>query len=129
MTQRQQYAITLTEEMIDAARPLFLGLECGVKTVEGMRDQLRGAHPRIDPATLPGWFRKDAGHLTKAGRAIIAWHLMIEAAPPPPDQVLSGEEMEVIYSAWQAQRDEASYDDLMRSVERAVLKQLGAKNV
>lgn len=131
MTQRQQYAIPLTEEMIDAARPLFLGLECGVKTVEGMRDQLRGALPRIDPATLPDWFRKETGHLTKAGRAIVAWHLMIAAAPPPPEQVLSPEQRkefarQMIFIG-DASRDEQM--GLVEEIERAVLHNLGAKNV
>lgn len=82
--QRKQIEIPeLTEEMVDAARPLFQGLECGIKTVEGMRDKLCNHIPRIDPATLPEWFRKETGHLTKAGRAIVAWHLMVAAARKP----------------------------------------------
>lgn len=50
-------------------------------------------------------------------------------ARPPPDQVLSDDEMEGLYNAWRDRANEVSYDDLMRDVERSVLQHLqGAKN-
>jgi hypothetical protein len=68
----------LTEEMIDAARPLFLAMECGAKSIESIRDYFVNSGSTIVGA-LPEWFRTGTGHLTKAGKAIIAWHAM-EAA-------------------------------------------------
>lgn len=68
-----------TEAMIDAARPLFLALECGATSIEAVREHVsRGGRTSIDH--LPAWFREEKGHLTKAGRAIIAWHMMRRAA-------------------------------------------------
>jgi len=61
-----------------------------------------------------------------------AWDEMVKAAPPPPDQVLSDEEIQALWGL-------ACHDDSIagpsrqirfaRAIERAILKQLGAKNV
>ncbi|WP_369064750.1 PDDEXK family nuclease [Burkholderia gladioli] len=67
-------ASELTDAMIDAARPLFLALECGATSIDAVRHQMRQGGVNVD--LLPKWFSRDSGHLTKAGRAIIAWHLM-----------------------------------------------------
>ncbi|MDR8087834.1 hypothetical protein KPB05_10210 [Burkholderia gladioli] len=64
----------LTDAMIDAARPLFLALECGATSIDAVRHQMKQSGVNVD--LLPKWFSSDSGHLTKAGRAIIAWHLM-----------------------------------------------------
>lgn len=70
----------LTEQMIDAARGFFLALECGVTSIERMREHvIRWNGP--DVSYLPDWFTKGEGHLTKAGRAVIAWYLMAHARP------------------------------------------------
>ncbi|WP_369065273.1 rod-binding protein [Burkholderia gladioli] len=67
-------ASEITDAMIDAARPLFLALECGATSIDAVRHQMRQSGVNVD--LLPKWFSRDSGHLTKAGRAIIAWHLM-----------------------------------------------------
>lgn len=70
----------LTEQMIDSARGFFLALECGVTSIERMREHVeRWNGPDI--SFLPEWFTKGEGHLTKAGRAVIVWHLMNRAKP------------------------------------------------
>lgn len=67
-----------TEEEIDAARPLFLALELGCKTVGHVRRQMQSTHS-LPP--MPEWFMtQDREHLTKAGKASIARHLMLAAA-------------------------------------------------
>ena len=77
-TRAPVYASKLTEAMIDSARGFFLALECGVTSIERMREHvIRWNGPDI--SFLPDWFTKGEGHLTKAGRAIIAWHLMNHA--------------------------------------------------
>ncbi|MGA4275627.1 hypothetical protein ACI2VH_02670 [Ralstonia nicotianae] len=75
----------LTDEMIDAARPLFLALECGAKTITQVRQHLLDSGCAVD--TLPLWVRNapDGMHLTKAGKAIIVWHLMNAACRAQAD--------------------------------------------
>lgn len=71
-----------TEEMIDAARPLFLALEAGATSIEDVREQIsRGGRTPIDH--LPKWFQEGRGHLTKSGRAELAWHMMQFEEPLP----------------------------------------------
>lgn len=70
----ERKAVTLTDEMIDAARPLFLAMECGAKTIESVRSYFINSGHAID--RMPDWFKTGSGHLTKAGKAIVAWHAM-----------------------------------------------------
>lgn len=72
-----------TEAMIDAARPLFLALEAGATSIEDVREQMsHGGRTQID--LLPDWFLTGRGHLTKSGRAEIAWWLMRAQEPMRP---------------------------------------------
>lgn len=67
------------DAVVDAARPLFLALECGETTIEGVRSAIsRGGYRSLDH--LPEWFRTGTGHLTKAGRASVAYAMMRHAA-------------------------------------------------
>ena len=62
-------------DIVHAARPLFLALECGETSIEGVREAIsRGGYRNIDH--LPEWFRTGKGHLTKAGRAELAYRMM-----------------------------------------------------
>lgn len=71
-------SVVPSEETFDAARPLFLALESGYTSIEDVRDAIsHGGRTNIDH--LPEWFRTGKGHLTKAGRAEIAWHMMHSA--------------------------------------------------
>lgn len=68
-----------TPDMVDAARPLFLALECGETSIEGVREAIsRGGYRDI--GHLPRWFREGKGHLTKSGRAELAYRMMRHAA-------------------------------------------------
>jgi hypothetical protein len=65
------------EAVLDAARPLFLGLESNANTIEGMRESIRsGGH---DISYLPLWFRTGTGWLSKEGRACLAYHMFEHA--------------------------------------------------
>lgn len=52
----------------------------------------------------------------------------IEASPPPPEQVLSDEDVRAIYRKYLYDSRSANEFDLIRLAEHAVLKKLGAKN-
>lgn len=75
----------MTEEMINASRGLLLWTDTfSTNNAEAIRQQLA-----LRPWTerhLPQWFNELEGHLTKAGRAILAHHLTVEAALYPPDE-------------------------------------------
>lgn len=77
--QKQQTLSEPTDEMLDAARPLFLALECDKTTVERVRQHFLDSGHSI--GNLPDWFKSGRGHLTKAGRAILVWYLMKSAEP------------------------------------------------
>lgn len=77
---------------------------------------------------LAAWLVTNADPVSCDEQMAAVLTIAIEAAPPSPDQVLSGEEVESIYHAW-VNDMHSSNIELMRRVERAVLKQLGAKNV
>lgn len=80
-----------TEAMIDAARPLFLALEAGATSIEDVREQM--SHSGRTPIDhLPAWFRTGRGHLTKSGRAEIAWWLMRAQEPVTPADATPPEE-------------------------------------
>jgi len=66
----------MTEDMVDASRSLLL------YTAAYIRELLckRGWTKRH----LPEWFQTYEGHLTKAGRASLAYHLTVQAAIDPP---------------------------------------------
>lgn len=72
----------LTEEMIDAPRYLLLYAETPGRTIEGAREHMRLSGCSIE--CWPEWAKKDAGHLTKAGLAILIWHMMLAAAKAKP---------------------------------------------
>lgn len=77
----------MTEEMINASRGLLLWTDVSnTYDADKLRKQLS-----LRPWTkrhLPQWFNEMEGHLTKAGRAILAHHLTVEAAlhPPAPEE-------------------------------------------
>lgn len=53
------------------------------------------------------------------------WGALLEAAPPPPEHVLSDEEVSAIRGEWgKTKWSSASYEDLIRVAERAVLTRL-----
>ena len=99
MTQRQQYAVV--------PKPL---LEKLIYAVE--QESMAYADP--------------IAHVDEAAAALKAW----QDAPPPPDQVLDDKK---IQSLWcQVANHYAQLSDVLafaHAIERAVLKQLGAKNV
>lgn len=55
------------------------------------------------------------------------YRAMIIAAPPPPGQVLSEDDIDALFDEWHDSPEDIN--GLIRRAERAVLKQLGAKNV
>jgi hypothetical protein len=96
-----------TDDMIDAARPLFLAMECGAKSIESIREYFANSEPDVLHA-LPEWFRTGRGHLTKAGKALVAWHAM-HALTPPASPVAS--EREGLTKALELLDDAQSYVD------------------
>lgn len=68
-----------TEELIDATRSLFLGLGLGINTIEGMRNHFEMIGE--DMSIFPDWFKTGVGHLTKAGQGILAYCMILAAAP------------------------------------------------
>lgn len=71
-------AENMTEEMVDASRRLLLYTDTyGSHKAEDIREQI-GLHPWVK-RVLPEWFVKQQGHLTKGGRADLAYHLTLEA--------------------------------------------------
>lgn len=72
----------MTEEMEDASRRLLLFTDTyGNHKAEEIRHQI-ALHPWVK-RVLPKWFNEQQGHLTKAGRADLAYHLTIEAYVNP----------------------------------------------
>ncbi|MNN36801.1 hypothetical protein D3C81_1507090 [compost metagenome] len=73
----------MTEDMIDASRSLLLYSDTfGDHKAESIRDQI-ALRPWIRN-NLPQWFVEQKGHLTKAGRADLAYHLTLQAYLNPP---------------------------------------------
>lgn len=73
----------MTEEMVDASRSLLLYSDTfGDHKAESIRDQI-ALRPWIRK-NLPQWFAEQKGHLTKAGRADLAYHLTLQAYLNPP---------------------------------------------
>lgn len=104
MTQRQQYAVVPVAgsdaiwDAMSRANDLWPPAQCD----NGREARMSYAKPRYDAA--------------------------LKAAPPPPEQVLTQDEVEQIYHAWQNTAGHAGEFDLIRLAERAVLHNLGAKN-
>lgn len=100
MTQRQQYAVV--------PKPLLDKLIYAIE-----QESMAYADP--------------IAHVDEAAAALEEW----QAAPPPPDQVLSLQQRKEFTRRMtfisNANRDEQM--GLVEEIERAVLKQLGAKNV
>lgn len=72
----------MTEEMVDASRRLLLFTDTySNHKAEEIRDQI-SLHPWVK-RVLPKWFNEQQGHLTKAGRADLAYHLTIAAYTDP----------------------------------------------
>lgn len=72
----------MTEEMEDASRRLLLFTDTyGNHKAEEIRDQI-SLHPWVK-RVLPKWFVEQRGHLTKAGRADLAYHLTVQAYVNP----------------------------------------------
>jgi len=73
----------MTEDMIDASRSLLLYTDSfSTHDAAYIRELIckRGWTQRH----LPEWFRTYEGHLTKAARAALAYHLTVQAAVTPP---------------------------------------------
>lgn len=68
-----------TDAIETAVRPLFLALECNMTQIEDVRHSFEAPSRKAALSLLPKWFREGRGHLTKDGRAQIAWHLMYRA--------------------------------------------------
>lgn len=66
-----------TEQMIDAARPFFLGWDLGIRNFEDMREHWRHSGHSID--AWPEYTKTATGHTTKAWKADLVWTVM-EAA-------------------------------------------------
>lgn len=66
------------EEVLDAARPVFLALESGATSIEAMRTSIVRQGVR-DLSFLPDWFTKGSGHLTKQGRAALVYYIFEHA--------------------------------------------------
>ena len=78
-------AENMTEDMVDASRSLLLYSDSfsshDAPKIRNMIEK-RGWVRRH----LPEWFREEQGHLTKAGRAILAYDLTLKAALYPPTE-------------------------------------------
>lgn len=74
----------LTEEMIDAPRNFFLGLELGIRRLSLMRKHLEDCG--FDYSYWPDWARCGDGHITKRGQAILIYSIMRHAAPKEKQQ-------------------------------------------
>lgn len=73
----------MTEDMVDASRALLLYSD----SLDNMDIEQIRKHISRDPwvrENLPDWFITGSGHLTKAGRAELAYHLTIQGAVNPP---------------------------------------------
>ena len=79
----------LTEEMVDAPRGFLLGMELGIKNLQDMRVHLKRCNYPID--CWPDWAKTENGHITKAGKAILIYTMMVNAASPEIKEILSGE--------------------------------------
>lgn len=64
----------LTEKMIDAPRGFLLGLELNCKNLQDMRAHLDFCG--YDYSCWPEWAKKETGHITKAGKAILIYTMM-----------------------------------------------------
>lgn len=81
----------MTEEMVDASRRLLLFTDTyGNHKAEEIRDQI-SLHPWVK-RSLPKWFQTQQGHLTKGGRADLAYHLTVQAYTDPmtPEEQIFG---------------------------------------
>lgn len=73
----------MTEDMIDASRSLLLYTDTfSTNDIERIRERITMRPWTRD--NIPDWFKEDRGHLTKAGRAMLAYHLTTMAALNPP---------------------------------------------
>ena len=76
-------AENMTEDMIDASRSLLLYTDTfSTANIQSIRRKIS-----LRPWTarhLPKWFLETDCHLTKAGRAMLAYHLTLAAAIDPP---------------------------------------------
>lgn len=73
----------MTEDMVDASRSLLLYTDT-FNTNDSARICKRISMRSWVMENLPEWFKEDKGHLTKAGRASLAYHLTVMAAVNPP---------------------------------------------
>lgn len=79
--QMQVAVANLPESVIDAPRYFLQGLELGIKNCRPMREHMRLCGCEID--YLPAWFLDDSTtYITKAGKAIIIYAMMVHALPP-----------------------------------------------
>ncbi len=79
----------LTEEMIDAPRRFLSGLEMGIQDFVRMREHMAACGSSID--CWPEWAKTRTGHITKAGKAILIYTMMVNAASEEIKEILSGE--------------------------------------
>lgn len=77
-------ADNITEEMVDASRGLHLYYSTGTNGVncDDMRKHLKRYSPWSEQF-WPEWFRESNDHLTKAGRALLAYALTVAAYQNP----------------------------------------------
>lgn len=75
----------MTEEMVDASRSLLLYTDTFSSHDAGYIRELLSRRGWI-ARHLPEWFREYEGHLTKAARAILTYHLATMAALDPPKE-------------------------------------------
>ena len=79
----------ITEKMIDAPRGFLLGLELGHKNLQDMRKHMESCGYSI--SCWPEWAKQKNGHITKAGKAILIFTMMVDAASPEIKEILNGE--------------------------------------
>lgn len=78
----------MTEAMVDASRRVLLYTDtCNTHDAGKIRRMI--SMEGYTKRHLPEWFKTYEGHLTKAGRAVLAYHLTLMAAidPPRPEEV------------------------------------------
>lgn len=77
----------MTEDMVDASRSLLLYTDT-FSTTDAPRIRKMISARKWVRRHLPTWFNEEQGHLTKAGRAILAYDLTVKAAlyPPAPEE-------------------------------------------
>lgn len=66
-----------TEEMVNAPRQFLVYCETPGRNLKDARLHMQRAGASI--ASWPDWAKSEYGHITKAGMAVIIWHMM-EAA-------------------------------------------------